>query len=836
MQELDINPQFEQVLGFINQTNQPVFLTGKAGTGKTTLLRYIQKNTFKQLAVVAPTGVAAINAGGTTIHSFFQFPFTPFLPLLKQSGEPDLSRTHAPTLKYTSQRLSIFRNLELLIIDEISMVRADMLDQIDITLRQTRKKFHLPFGGVQLMLIGDMHQLPPVVQQEEWQLLQTIYPSPYFFESLAIKANPLVYIELQKIYRQHEQSFIDLLNKVRHNQLDKQSLDQLNAHYKASLTEEDYRENITLTTHNKKADEINTRNLGALESKAFTYQSKTDGSFSEKNSPADEELILKKGARVMFLKNNQEKNYFNGKIGVVTYLDEGKIKVKCPGDHHDIEVERETWTNVSYRLDKSTKHIHEEILGSFVQFPLRLAWAITIHKSQGLTFDKLIIDAAESFSAGQVYVALSRCKSLSGLTLSSRIQENSLLNDRSILQFSSTKQSDTEIQHIFSQSQKVYLKTLLTGLFDLSELVQLRAELASQVTLHKNRLNTEGFFWCNVFYETTDVLADVARKFGSQLNSLFDQAADVESNAVLQERIARAAMYFTEELQKLQDQLRTCKVVTENKEAALALNEVLQSAMDLVFQKQSLIAGCKQGFILQSFIKQKLQLVYPDFKINVYASAKNTRVGSEVIHADLYRSLLLLRDEICNDEQMPVYLVANSKTLTDLSNYLPGNEQELLAIKGFGPAKVEAYGERFLKIIHAYKREHQLESAMPLKPSKKEKKAKKTTSTDETTSKPKSSGTAEKTFALFAEGWTPDQIAKERGLALSTIHAHLVPYVAQGKADISRLVEEKVRKQILEALEDMDYAGGLKPVKDKLPAEISFAEIKFVWADKLRPE
>jgi ATP-dependent exoDNAse (exonuclease V) alpha subunit len=289
-------------------------------------------------------------------------------------------------------------------------VRADLLDQIDITLRQTRKKWHLPFGGVQVLLIGDMYQLPPVVQREEWKLLSEVYRSPYFFESLVMRHNPPVYIELDKIYRQSEQTFIQLLNKVRNNQLDQQSLDLLNSHYKSNITLDDYRNNITLTTHNRKADEINSGNLNALQGSEFKFRCEVEGSFPDRNYPADEELVLKKGTRVMFLKNNVDKNYYNGKIGIVSYMDKDKIKVKCDEDAEEIEVAKETWTNVSYKLDKTTKHIDEEILGTFVQYPLRLAWAITIHKSQGLTFDKLIIDAAESFSAGQVYVALSRCR------------------------------------------------------------------------------------------------------------------------------------------------------------------------------------------------------------------------------------------------------------------------------------------------------------------------------------------------------------------------------------------------------------------------------------------
>ena len=426
---MELNPISKQVLDFVNETNQTLFLTGKAGTGKTTLLKYIREHTHKQYAVVAPTGVAAINAGGTTIHSFFQFPFTPFLPQLMADGTTKISKENLPVLKYNSQRLAIFRQLELLVIDEVSMVRADLLDQIDQTLRYTRRRLSQPFGGVQVLLIGDMYQLPPVVQNEEWQLLSKIYASPFFFDSLVMKQFPPAYIELEKIYRQSDEVFISLLNKVRNNQMDQEALAALNAHYKASISDDIQKENITLTTHNRKADEINQRNLAAIKAPEFIFKAVVEGVFPEKSYPVEPELRLRVGAKVMFLKNNTEKNYFNGKIGEVTFLEKDKIKVKCEDSANEIEVPREKWTNVSYSVDKKSGHLSEDVLGTFDHFPLRLAWAITIHKSQGLTFDKLIIDAKEAFSAGQVYVALSRCKSLEGLILSSKIDAGSLSND-----------------------------------------------------------------------------------------------------------------------------------------------------------------------------------------------------------------------------------------------------------------------------------------------------------------------------------------------------------------------------------------------------------------------
>jgi hypothetical protein len=830
MSTIEISSQFEQVLNFINQTDQLIFLTGKAGTGKTTLLKYIKQNTFKQMSVIAPTGVAAINAGGSTIHSFFQFPFAPFLPSFKETGEMDVSKNLA-ALKYNAQRLAIFRNLELLVIDEVSMVRADLLDQVDVTLRHTRKKWHLPFGGVQVLLIGDMYQLPPVVQQEEWKLLSELYQGPFFFESMVIRNHPPVYIELDKIYRQSEQTFIQLLNKVRNNDLDPESLDLLNAHYKPVISQQDYKDNITLTTHNRKADEINAKNLNALEGKEYKFKAKVEGTFSDRNYPADEELVLKKGTRVMFLKNNPEKNYYNGKIGIVSYMDEDKIKVKCEEDHYEIEVGKEIWTNVSYKVDKSTKHIDEEILGTYSQYPLRLAWAITIHKSQGLTFDRLIIDAAESFSAGQVYVALSRCRSLKGLTLSSRISRQSLLNDNNILSFASTKHNNEQVKTIFNSSQRSYIKTVLINLFDFSEQLQNRNSLAGTIQLYTARINHEGLEWSDSFFKKMDALNDVSNRFKNQLATFIDRAQNIETDPDLQERIKQASVYFETEIKKCLDDLKTCSLVTESKEAASELNSLLQTIFDTLFSKHALIKKCAYGFIFSDFVKHKLKLIYPDFKVNTYASSKNTKVSAEVKYPQLYCELLLQRDEICNEEQKPIYMVANNKTLTELTNYLPLTEEHLLKISGFGEAKVNAYGRIFLRIIRDYADGHNLESNIRALSPKKERASKKEKGTGETEKK---IGTKEQTYNLFKQGFKLEEIAKQRGFALSTIQGHLIPYIANGELGIDDLVSKEKQKLILKALEMFNYEDGLNPIKNNLPAEISFSEIRYVMADRLK--
>ncbi len=828
---IDINPKFLQVLDFINQTNQPLFLTGKAGTGKTTLLKYIREKTQKQLAVVAPTGVAAINAGGATIHSFFQCPFKPFIPALQANGQVQHGASQLGSLKYTSQRLSIFRRLELLIIDEVSMVRADLLDQIDQTLRMTRRRLHLPFGGVQVLLIGDMYQLPPVVPAEDWQLLSTVYKSPFFFDSLAMRNHPPVYIELKKIYRQTDQDFITLLNKVRNNAMDREALDLLNKHYQANISEKEYQENITLTTHNRKADEINGRNLAALPGPMQRFHAKVEGQFSEKNYPNDEVLALKKGTRVMFLKNNPEKNYFNGKIGEVTFLSEEKIRVRCEADHAEIEVPRETWTNVNYKVNKGSGHLEEELLGSYTHFPLRLAWAITIHKSQGLTFDKLIIDAAEAFSAGQVYVALSRCRSLQGLTLSSRIEAHSLNNDRNILDFARQQPDEQTVASIYTESRRNYHKEVLRSLFDFSEFTAYRKTLADNLQLHHRRFNSGGHQWFSDLAGRIDQLGEVAVKFQKQVDGFLAEGRDTEQDNELQDRIKSAANYFSSELKKCLDFFEQISLNTDHKEAATDVDAPLQDLREAMNLRFLLLLETSQGFNFQSYMTARLQAKPLSKKISVYASAQTIRVQEGTEHPLLYRLLLEKRDELVHELNRPVYLVASSKTIQELAERMPVNEDQLLRISGFGPARVAAFGDTFLALIREYRTEQGISPgsdedyfSSPKAKNKKEKKPK----------KEKKIPTAEVTLQLFREGKTLSEIAMIRNLKLNTISQHLEPYVRQGEIRIDEVVSETRRKCIEEALQKANYEEGFTAVKEMLPSDYTYEEIRFVQAHRLR--
>lgn len=434
--EIDLlkNPQAKLANDLIEFTDQSIFLTGRAGTGKTTFLKYIQQKIRKECIVLAPTGVAAINAGGTTIHSFFQLPFAPFI-FQEASIEKDQNVANLlGKIHLRRERREVIKKLELIIIDEISMVRCDIMDEIDLILRDIRNCPTKPFGGVQMVMIGDLHQLPPVAGPDNWEVLSTQYQSPYFFSSKVIESYPPLCIELEKIYRQQDDQFIELLSKIRNDQMDEEGYHLLNSRFNPNFQAERQGEYITLTTHNRKASIINQQQLNRITEDTKEYLAEVKGDFSEKNYPAEASLILKKGAQVMFLKNDigNNRRYYNGKIGIIEKLEDKTLWVRCKGEENAIEVSQDTWRNIRYTFNKTKQKIEEEELGTFKQIPLRLAWAITVHKSQGLTFEHAIIDVKNAFESGQVYVALSRCTSLDGMILSSPVLRDSFSCDARI--------------------------------------------------------------------------------------------------------------------------------------------------------------------------------------------------------------------------------------------------------------------------------------------------------------------------------------------------------------------------------------------------------------------
>ena len=548
-------------LRFINQTNKSIFLTGKAGTGKTTLLKEIIATTHKNTVVVAPTGIAALNANGVTIHSMFQLPFAAFIPDNKQL--PHFSDTvkfeNRDSLgrhfKMNNVKRSVIRNMELLIIDEVSMLRADVLDAIDFMMRKVRRN-ERPFGGTQVLFIGDLLQLPPVVKNEEWEMLKKYYRGMFFFHSHIMQQYPPLYIELDKIFRQTDSEFIAVLNNLRLNKITSDDVQLLNQFVQPKFDLKSNKGYIILTTHNAKADTINAQSLQDLEGKQFTYLPEITDDFPEKIFPLDEHLQLKVGAQVMFVKNdlNFEKQYYNGKMGVIKSLTEKEIFVHFPEENKTIEVERYEWQNIRYKVNENTKEIEEEIIGTFVHYPIKLAWAITVHKSQGLTFDKAALDVSQVFAPGQAYVALSRLRSLKGLILLSPLQMNGISSDAEVLNYAANKASEEILQHSLAKETQVFWLNTLINAFDFKELAQeWRNHLFSYNAEAPKSPKTNNNDWAKIQNDKIAEILEPSGKFMSQLHTIFSDE-NLDTNFV-KERCDAAYQYFFKTLDCVAEEL-----------------------------------------------------------------------------------------------------------------------------------------------------------------------------------------------------------------------------------------------------------------------------------------
>ncbi|MEO5682711.1 MAG: helix-turn-helix domain-containing protein [Chitinophagaceae bacterium] len=544
------NTIFQLAADFVNNTSRHIFLTGKAGTGKTTFLKYIKENTRKRAVVVAPTGVAAINAGGVTMHSFFQLPFGPFIPGTSRgfTDNDAVADKHSlfKNIRFNADKRELLQELELLIIDEVSMVRADMLDAMDNILRHFRRKMHLPFGGVQVLYIGDMYQLPPVVPGNEWDILQPYYESPFFFSAYAIAEAPPLYIELKKIYRQSEQLFIDVLNRVRNNQVTEEDFTLLHKRYLPDFAPAKEEKYITLCTHNKKTDAINTAELEKLPGKMIVFNGAVTGDFSDKALPTEMNLQLKVGAQVMFIKNDSggDRKFFNGKLATIQKINKEEITVVANNNNEEIKIEKETWRNIRYNYHKETDSIKEEELGSFTQYPLRLAWAITIHKSQGLTFDKAIIDAGSSFAAGQVYVALSRCTSLQGLVLHSKLYPSAIATDKRVVAFAQKEAVAEELQQILQHEQRQYWASTLIECFDYRKIIAALEQFRDLVPGKKLPDPAFALALSHTLLNKAQEQAPVAEKFQLQLQQLLQQVHEKNDTTLLEERVNKGIGWF----------------------------------------------------------------------------------------------------------------------------------------------------------------------------------------------------------------------------------------------------------------------------------------------------
>ncbi len=821
------NEMFRLAVDLVNQSSGNIFLTGKAGTGKTTFLKYIRENCPKQIAVVAPTGVAAINAGGVTIHSFFQLPFSPFVPEAKgfsEKNEEEISNRHSlvSRLRISNEKKKVLQQLELLIIDEISMVRCDTMDAIDTVLRHVRQKHNEKFGGVQVLFIGDMFQLPPVIKDQEWKLLAGYYNSPYFFDSQVIRKTPPVYIEFNKIYRQSEKRFIHLLNRVRNNELDEEGIKILDSRFNSAFRREKQDGYIILTTHNDKARDINAIELRNLNSKLFSFNAEITGEFYDNAYPDDEILQLKAGAQVMFIKNDAEKTkrYFNGKIGVVTKQEDDKIFVQCKEEPDEIEVKRERWENIRYRFNKTSRILEEDVLGSFTQYPLRLAWAITIHKSQGLTFEKAIIDAGEAFAPGQVYVALSRCTNLDGMVLQSRVRPSSLFSDNRIVQFSQRSASTDQLQQELADSRKKYQLAILVSTFDFTTAINYGKEILKLLLEHTSSFNPETFPWMEELLVKMNSLQAIASKFHLQLQELFQQQSLPEHSEGLQERLKAASNYFVKEIESLLQFIQLSPAVTDSQLHAKEYNESLKEIFGQLAIKKFLLEGNNGNFDAEAFHRRKKKFVLPFFTINAYAGGSQQKTESP--HPILHQQLRKLRDSICSKKDIPIYIVAGSRTINEMAEYLPLTLEELEKVSGFGKVKIETYGQQFLEVIQQYCKTNNLSSRIHEKTPKQQRK-------EPTGIKGTKIDTKAETYKLFKGGMPAVAIAQARNLTVQTIEGHLAHYVYKGAINIEELLSKEKLLVIEPAIKEFTE-GSIKPIKEKLGDTISFGEIRLAIA------
>lgn len=777
--EYETNSQLQLAFDYLQYTNQNVFLTGKAGTGKTTFLHHLRKNSPKRMVVVAPTGVAAINAGGVTIHSFFQISFGPQIP-----HDPALPRpvevagngaVAAGIKRFNREKINIIRSLDLLVIDEISMVRADLLDAIDEVLRRFKNRYQ-PFGGVQLLMIGDLQQLAPVIRDEDWELLKSYYETCYFFSSRALQKASFVGIELKKIFRQSDQHFIDLLNNVRENRIDEKTLKELNARYVPGFEPDDAQGYITLTTHNYQSQQINESKLVRLKTKKELFSARVEGEFPEYAYPTDVDLWLKVGAQVMFVKNDLSvaKRYYNGKIGWITAIGDETVQVLCPGETDPILVEPVEWQNCKYILNETTQEIDEEVIGQFSQIPLKLAWAITIHKSQGLTFEKAIIDAQLSFAHGQVYVALSRCKTLEGMVLRSQIGLGSVKNDRTVTRFSSQVEQNQPDRDDLAVARCRYQQLLLMELFDFKPLHRHLQTLLTKWDEDRTSLqgNLEAVIK-NMLPSLRDDMIAIAEKFDLVLDKMLTAQSQIEDIPELWGRLKNGCVYFSDKLRTIvQSPLAAANFRTDNKAVRKSILEAFDRVEGDIVSKINCLNAVKDGFSIKSYLEARAKSSIEG--VTKTDTALKHSEWSSVSHPILYKQLLDWRNKTAEVLECTLARVFGQAILLELVEKVPASLAELKAIDGMGAKKIRQFGPEILRMIVAYRKEQGLSVSLSV----------------EKEIRYAGLSTQQLSYELFKAGKSIGEISEQRKLTRTTIIRHLIQFVMSGELVINDLISK----------------------------------------------
>ena len=802
---MDRNPQIELAERYVMETSVSIFLTGKAGTGKTTFLHHIAECCPKRSVVLAPTGVAAVNAGGVTIHSFFQLPFCPYLPEVKELVTEYQMPDHKTQLR--KSKIDIIRTLELLIIDEISMVRADLLDAVDATLRRYRHSSK-PFGGVQLLMIGDVQQLAPVVTDDEKPYMDRVYPSPFFFHSKALQRTPYTTIQLTTIYRQQDPVFVNILNNIRDNHFDRDTLDTLNTRVvgQRPANEPKQQEPILLTTHNYQADRVNQHRLEALDTAPFTLEAEVQGNFPESSFPTAGTLTLKPGAQVMFVKNDSSgaHRYFNGKIGTIKELlevadGEGRkqrVVAVIDDDGDTINVTPETWENLKYEIDPKDNQIKQIVDGTFTQYPLKTAWAVTIHKAQGLTFDRVQVDASAAFTYGQVYVALSRCRSLEGLTLLAPISANHIFDSTDIAHFNTTLTPPETAAQQLDACRTQYYYDMLFELFDFSAL-QHEAERIERIFQDNLRNIYPGqcATLSSLVGQEMASLMTVADRFRRQLAGI-GQQADAES--LLAERINKATAYFLEQLELIDGKVTpTLGVDIDNKEVAKRLKDLAGDfAASMGLKKAVLERVREKGFDIATYQKAKV-----DFTLQ--KPKKEKPVKDEAAYADnknpkLVKILTKWRREKAKELELPAYTILQQKAVLAIADGLPQDGKALLKTPGMGPASVARYGLEILQMV----RDYCDELANPKEPP------------------------YVVAARLLAEGKSVEDVAGAMLRAVSTVESYLATAVEKGILDADLVVPAEAQDEILSYMVEHPETTALKPIYEHFEGRYSYCQLR----------